>query len=117
MHLADPKHHPCQQLWPRGSMRQRYRHGPFLLPMVQWGKYGLHFGKQIPSCTPFEFCVSVTCADRTVVSATQTYTVVDNTPPTALCLGVGVDLDANCTATITPGLIDGGSTDNCLISP
>ncbi|MCF8247779.1 MAG: T9SS type A sorting domain-containing protein [Saprospiraceae bacterium] len=70
---------------------------------------------QIPSCTPFEFCVSVTCSDGTVATATQNYTVVDITPPTAVCSGVGVDLEANCMATITPGLIDGGSTDNCQI--
>lgn len=71
---------------------------------------------QIPSCSQFEFCVSVTCSDGTVVTATQTYTVVDITPPIALCSGIGIDLDpVLCQATITPGLIDGGSTDNCLI--
>ncbi len=88
--------------------------GPF---SYQWcsGESTQCITRQIPSCSPFEFCVSVTCSDMTVATATQTYTVVDITPPVALCSGVGIDLDANCMATITPGLIDGGSSDNCQI--
>lgn len=88
--------------------------GPF---SYQWcsGESTQCITTQIPSCSPFEFCVSVTCSDMTVATATQTYTVVDITPPVALCSGVGLDLDANCMATITPGLIDGGSSDNCQI--
>ncbi len=39
----------------------------------------------------------------------------DTTPPTALCLGITVELDASGTVTITAGDIDDGSSDNCGI--
>lgn len=39
----------------------------------------------------------------------------DATPPTVICQDITVTLDATGTATITPLLIDGGSTDNGLI--
>ncbi|MBK8703262.1 MAG: HYR domain-containing protein [Saprospiraceae bacterium] len=42
--------------------------------------------------------------------------VEEDVPPVAVCLpGVGILLDATCTATLLPGTIDGGSTDNCQI--
>lgn len=68
------------------------------------------------SCTPQTFCVSVTCADGSMATATQTFSAADNIPPVALCQpGFGVVLDANCEFSITPGMIDAGSTDNCQI--
>lgn len=48
-------------------------------------------------------------------SCNATVTVVDNTPPTAICKNITVTLDANGHATITGHDIDGGSTDNCGI--
>ncbi len=71
-----------------------------------------------PGCGAYTVCLTVTgtgagssCSD----TICHTLTIVDNTPPVALCLGVGVVLDANCMYTVTPGLIDGGSFDNCEI--
>ncbi|MFM9950518.1 MAG: choice-of-anchor L domain-containing protein, partial [Saprospiraceae bacterium] len=67
-------------------------------------------------CGPNTFSVSITCADGSMSSATQTINITDNIPPTAICVpGFGVTLDANCTFPLTPAMIDGGSFDNCLI--
>src|SRR5687768_10107972 len=44
---------------------------------------------------------------------TQMISVIDNTPPTATCQNITVELDANGAATILPTEIDNGSTDNC----
>ncbi len=44
-----------------------------------------------------------------------TVTVVDDTPPTASCQAVTVQLDANGMATLTANEVDGGSEDNCGI--
>jgi len=67
-------------------------------------------------CGPHTFCVTATCADGSTSSATQTITVTDLVPPVAVCNpGVGVELDANCSFTLTPAFVDGGSTDNCQI--
>ncbi|MBI5916461.1 MAG: T9SS type A sorting domain-containing protein [Bacteroidetes bacterium] len=67
------------------------------------------------TCGTHDFCVSVTCADGTQAVAAQSIVIADQVPPVALCLGIGVILDANCTAIITPASIDGGSSDNCQI--
>ncbi len=40
---------------------------------------------------------------------------LDTIPPVARCRDLTVDLDATGNATITPALIDSGSTDNCVI--
>lgn len=67
-------------------------------------------------CVPTTYCVTATCSDGSTATASITYTVVDQTPPNAVCnLGVGVDLDANCKYLVTPAFVDGGSTDNCGI--
>ncbi|MEO5906074.1 MAG: FG-GAP-like repeat-containing protein, partial [Saprospiraceae bacterium] len=42
--------------------------------------------------------------------------VTDPVPPVALCLGISMILDNNCMATVLPGFIDGGSSDNCLLT-
>jgi hypothetical protein len=111
--VVTPMSPPCGQVQvcavPTGT-------GPY---SYQWcnGSTSQCYITQINPCTPTEFCVSVTCADGTVASDTEIYTFTDNTPPVALCSGIGVDLDpVLCTATITPGLIDGGSSDNCGIA-
>lgn len=66
-------------------------------------------------CGTYEICLTVTRG-----SCSQTYCesvlVEDTDPPTALCLGVGVTLNANCMATVTPAIIDGGSFDNCYVA-
>lgn len=67
-------------------------------------------------CGENTFCVSVTCEDGTVSTATQTINFSENIPPVALCVpGFGVELDPDCTYTLTPQQIDAGSTDNCFI--
>ncbi|HLF63162.1 MAG TPA: hypothetical protein VI603_05405, partial [Saprospiraceae bacterium] len=71
-----------------------------------------------PGCDTYDVCLTVTGTGiGTVCSDTicHSVTIVDNTPPVALCLGIGVVLDANCMFTVTPGLIDGGSFDDCQI--
>ncbi len=87
--------------------------GPFT---YQWcdGQTSQCVTTQLP-CGTHDFCVSVTCSDGTVAIATLVHVVSDPVPPVALCLGIGVILDANCTATISPAQVDGGSSDNCQI--
>jgi PKD repeat protein len=65
-------------------------------------------------CGTYLVCLTVfkgNCID----TICKSIVVSDLIPPVARCLGVGVVLDANCKAIITPGLIDAGSTDNCQI--
>ncbi|QIE60058.1 HYR domain-containing protein [Rasiella rasia] len=62
--------------------------------------------------------VTATATDPSGNTATCTFdvTVVDNEPPVAVCQDITVQLDATGNASITPGDIDGGSTDNCGIA-
>ncbi|QIE58286.1 HYR domain-containing protein [Rasiella rasia] len=62
--------------------------------------------------------VTATATDPSGNTATCTFdvTVVDNEPPVAVCTDITVQLDATGNASITPGDIDGGSTDNCGIA-
>ena len=46
-------------------------------------------------------------------TCTATVTVNDNLAPTAVCQGVSVNLNASGTATVTPAMVNNGSTDNC----
>jgi|GEM_PF-1039591 len=70
---------------------------------------------QLP-CGLHTFCLTITDANGCTSSYMEDVTVADNIPPIARCaLPIGVILDANCTYTLTPAQIDGGSTDNCLI--
>ena len=46
-------------------------------------------------------------------SATQTITIKDTLPPTAVCMVLDITLDASGSATITPADIDGGSFNGC----
>ena len=50
------------------------------------------------------------------VPVTQNVTVIDNIAPIVLAQNITVQLDANGVASIVPGDIDNGSTDNCAIS-
>ncbi|MGB0884500.1 MAG: HYR domain-containing protein, partial [Flavobacteriales bacterium] len=52
-------------------------------------------------------------ANGNEVSATSTVTIVDNTNPVAVAQDVTIELDANGNASITTGMIDNGSSDNC----
>jgi len=68
------------------------------------------------TCGPHTFCLTITDAEGCTSSYTESITVTDNLPPIARCaLPFGVVLDANCTYTLTPAQIDGGSVDNCQI--
>ncbi|MCB9235628.1 MAG: HYR domain-containing protein [Bacteroidia bacterium] len=49
-------------------------------------------------------------------SCVATVTVMDSTPPAALCMDITLQLDSNGNASIVAGDIDGGSTDNCTIA-
>ncbi|RMH14739.1 MAG: PKD domain-containing protein, partial [Gammaproteobacteria bacterium] len=69
---------------------------------------------QYAQCGTYNVCLFMNgagCMD----TVCQTVTIFDNTPPTALCDPIGVELDSNCTALLSPGLIDAGSSDNCAI--
>ncbi|QTN38259.1 HYR domain-containing protein [Cryomorphaceae bacterium] len=59
--------------------------------------------------------VSLTVTDGNGNSATCTaqVTVVDNTPPVAMCQDINVVLDASGQATILPSSVDNGSSDVC----
>ncbi len=43
----------------------------------------------------------------------QVISVIDNTPPVALCQNITVDFGGGTTVTITPSQVNNGSTDNC----
>ena len=47
------------------------------------------------------------------VSQDQVITIVDNTPPLAVCQNANIQLDANGTATLSISQVDQASTDNC----
>jgi hypothetical protein len=49
-------------------------------------------------------------------SCTTTITIVDDEQPNAVCQNITVALNGTGTATITPAMLDGGSTDNCGIT-
>ncbi len=49
-------------------------------------------------------------------SCTATITVVDDTPPLAICRDITVNLSATGTASITAAQVDGGSSDACGIA-
>jgi gliding motility-associated-like protein len=48
-----------------------------------------------------------------ITTASQKIIVRDITPPTAVCKAITVELNAEGTVTITPSMIDGGSSDGC----
>jgi hypothetical protein len=60
--------------------------------------------------------LTVTDAAGNSSTCTANVTVVDNTPPVAICKNATVYLNANGQATITTANINNGSTDNCGIT-
>ncbi|MEM7101728.1 MAG: LamG-like jellyroll fold domain-containing protein, partial [Bacteroidota bacterium] len=78
---------------------------------------------QIDGVTPNSFdCMDIgsnpvvlTVSDVNGNSSTcsSNVTVEDDTDPTAVCQNITVQLDGMGNASITPGQVDGGSTDNC----
>ncbi|NUO01435.1 MAG: HYR domain-containing protein, partial [Saprospiraceae bacterium] len=66
-------------------------------------------------CGQHTFSVSITCADGSMSSATQTINIVDNIPPTIVC---PPDVQLTCFSPTTPGTTGIGfatATDNCSI--
>jgi uncharacterized repeat protein (TIGR01451 family) len=59
--------------------------------------------------------VTVKDAANNAATCTTTFTVVDTTPPTAICKNITVALDAGGNAAITGADVDNGSSDNCGI--
>jgi hypothetical protein len=62
-----------------------------------------------------EVTLIVTDADGNTESGTATVTVADSTRPVVRTRNLTLCLDANGNATITPAMIENGSTDNCSI--
>lgn len=62
--------------------------------------------------------VTLTVTDNhdNVSTATATVTISDNIPPVAKCKNITVQLDAAGLVSITPSMIDNGSTDACALS-
>ena len=60
--------------------------------------------------------LTVTDANGNVSTATATITVVENTAPIALARNISVALDEFGEASITPAMINNGSSDNCRIA-
>jgi len=57
--------------------------------------------------------LTVTDASGNISTCTSTVTLSDNTAPTALCQNLSINLDGTGNATITPAMINNGSSDNC----
>ncbi len=97
-----------------------------LNPSWQWTMSGATPGNSTnqnpmvnyPLCDVYDVCLTVTgnnASGPCEVTICHQVNIIDNIPPSALCLGIGVELDGNCEAVITPQLIDGGSFDDCQI--
>ncbi len=65
---------------------------------------------------PNNVTLIVSDANGNSATGTAVVTVVDNMAPNALCQNVSVNLNAAGTASITPAMINNGSTDNCGIA-
>ncbi|NRB36827.1 MAG: HYR domain-containing protein, partial [Rhodobacteraceae bacterium] len=59
----------------------------------------------------------VTDTSGNTSSCSFTVTVTDEESPVAVCQDITVNLDGTGTVTITPSDVDGGSTDNCGVTP
>ena len=60
--------------------------------------------------------LTVTDANGNSSSCTADITIEDNVPPIAICQDITIQLDAAGNASIVPGQIDNGSSDNCGIA-
>lgn len=68
---------------------------------------------RILPCGSHDFCVSVTCADGTVASASTTVVISDNIPPTIVC---PPNVQLTCSGPTSPAATGFASaTDNCSI--
>ena len=65
---------------------------------------------------PNNVVLTVTDNNGNASSCTAVVTVEDNVAPNAVCQNISVQLDAAGSATITPGDVDGGSSDACGIA-
>ncbi|MFC2110852.1 HYR domain-containing protein [Bacteroidota bacterium] len=65
---------------------------------------------------PNTVTLTATDASNNVSTATATVTVVDNIPPTMATQNITVYLDANGAASIVPGDVDNGTSDNCTFT-
>ncbi|HDS08407.1 MAG TPA: HYR domain-containing protein, partial [Bacteroides sp.] len=70
-------------------------------------------GNTCPEVITRTYSVRDDCGNS--INVTQTITVNDITPPTAICRNITIQLDAGGNATITAADIDNGSSDNCAI--
>jgi hypothetical protein len=61
------------------------------------------------------YTLTVTDGNGCIASQSATISVTDNTPPTVVTQDITVQLDASGSATITTGMINNGSTDDCAI--
>ncbi|MEM7186193.1 MAG: HYR domain-containing protein [Bacteroidota bacterium] len=65
---------------------------------------------------PNDVTLTVTDDNGNVSTCIAVVTVEDVTDPVAVCMDITVELDVNGMVTITPGDVDGGSTDACGIA-
>ncbi|NNF29886.1 MAG: HYR domain-containing protein [Flavobacteriaceae bacterium] len=65
---------------------------------------------------PNNVTLTVTDDNGNVSTCIAVVTVEDVTDPVAVCMDITVELDVNGTVTITPGDVDGGSSDACGIA-
>jgi len=64
-------------------------------------------------CGPHTYAVSITCADGSMSSATQTFNITDNIPPTIIC---PQNVQMDCFSSTTPASTGfATATDNCSI--
>ena len=61
------------------------------------------------------YTLTATDGNGCIASQSATISVTDNTPPTVVTQDITVQLDASGSATITTGMINNGSTDDCAI--
>lgn len=72
---------------------------------------------QFSTCGTYTVCLTITGANGCMSTICKTLGIIDNVPPMAKCNpGTGVTLNANCQFPVTTSFVDGGTTDNCLLT-
>jgi PKD repeat protein len=66
--------------------------------------------------SPAQVELTVTDVAGNSSTCTATVTLIENTPPTAICQDITIQLDANGTVSIVGADVDGGSSDNCGVA-